>query len=135
MELLQNKLYLLFTGAYGWGYELDAWGHPTAWYSLRSLPLWLVTVIAFSFLDLVFERRPTSPLLRFVIAGTIGWIGEWTSGFVSANVMHHALQVWPGSPLVYVSFSALPIWWMDFVIFQWLTRELRDAHAHRSALL
>ncbi len=37
LELLQNKMYLLTIGRYGWGYEPDPHGNLTAWYSLRSL--------------------------------------------------------------------------------------------------
>ena len=132
MELLQNKLYLIAINRYGWGYEPDAHGNLTAWYSFRSLLPWCMTVAVFSLLDTFwFERRRTSLLLRMVIAGLIGFAGEWTTGFISDRLMGHCLQIWPESRLVYISLSALPFWLLDYAVFHWLTRELRMAHDHR----
>jgi hypothetical protein len=133
MELLQNQAYRLVTSQFGWFYRLAPPNQHTTWYSVRSLPCWLLTVSVFSMLDERFERKQLSRLTRFLIAGTLGWAGEWMIGFIAAHVSQRGLQIWPGSPLVYIAFSALPIWWIDFVIFQWLTRELRHAQAHRSS--
>jgi hypothetical protein len=133
MELLQNQLYLWFTHRYGWGYAPDASGAPTAWYSLMSLPLWGFTVVVFALLDATFERRGTSYPLRTLIAGAIGFAGEFLAGFVCARYFHHSLQIWPDSPLVYISLSALPFWCADYLIFHLLTRELRSAHAYRAS--
>ena len=131
MELLQNKVYLLAIDRYGWGYEPDAQGRLTAWYSFRSLLPWATTVAVFSLLDTFwFERKRMSLLLRMVIAGVIGFWGEWFTGFIS-NYTGHCLQIWPGSTLVYISPSALPFWLLDYAVFHWLTRELRMAHDHR----
>jgi hypothetical protein len=65
------------------------------------------------------------------VAGLVGFGGEWMTGFVCEHALHHCLQIWPESPLVYVSFSALPFWFADYVVFHWLTRELRMAQSHR----
>ena len=90
------------------------------------------TVAAFSLLDTFwFERRRTPLPLRMLIAGFIGFLGEWTTGFMSDRVLGHCLQIWPESPLRYVSPSALPFWFLDYVVFHWLTRELRMAQDHR----
>lgn len=129
LELLQNKVYLLTIGRYGWGYEPDPHGNLTAWYSLRSLFPWCTTVVVFSLLDAFwFERRRMPLPFRMLIAGLIGFGGEWTTGFLSDHVLGHCLQIWPGSSLVYVSLSALPFWFVDYAVFHWLTRELRMAH-------
>jgi hypothetical protein len=134
MELAQNKLYLLATDRYGWGYEPDAHGVLTAWYSFRSLLPWVITVAAFSLLDsLLFERWRLSLIVRVLIAGTVGLIGEWTIGLTFDRVLGHCLQIWPQSRFVYVSPSALPFWCFDYVVFHWLTRELRFAQNHRAA--
>ena len=133
MELLQNQAYRLVTSQFGWLYRLPPPSAHTTWYSVRSLPCWLLTVSVFSMLDEIFQRKQLPGLARLVIAGTVGWVGEWTIGYVAAHLSQRGLQFWPGSPLVYIAFSALPIWWMDFLIFQWLTRELRHAQAHRAS--
>ncbi len=132
LELLQNKVYLFTIGRYGWGYEPDAHGKLTTWYSFRSLLPWCTTVVVFSLLDeFWFERRRMPLPVRAVIAGLIGFGGEWTTGFISDHLMGHCLQIWPESSLVYISISALPFWFVDYVVFHWLTRELRMAHDHR----
>jgi hypothetical protein len=132
MELLQNKIYLLALDRYGWGYDPDPQGRLTSWYSFRSLLPWVTTVAVFSLLDTFwFERRRLALPLRMLIAGVIGFAGEWCTGFVSDRMLGHCLQIWPGSPLVYIAFSALPFWFIDYAVFHWLTRELRMARDHR----
>jgi len=134
MELLQNQLYLWVTGSYGWGYLPGPDGLPTAWYSLLSVPLWAITIATFSLLDGIFERQRTPYLLRTVIAGVVGFAGEFTAGFVGDRYLHHCLQIWPKSNLVYISLTALPFWCADYLIFHLLTRELRSAHAYRASI-
>jgi hypothetical protein len=133
MELLQNQLYWWFTGSFGWGYQPDASGEPTAWYSLVSFPLWVLTIVVFSLLDGAFERRGTAYPLRTLIAGAVGFGGELAAGFVCDRYLHRCLQIWPDSSLVYISLSALPFWCADYLIFHLLTRELRSAHAYRAS--
>jgi hypothetical protein len=134
MELAQNQLYLWATGNYGWGYRPGPDGLPTAWYSLMSAPLWAMTIATFSLLDAIFERSRTPYLLRTVIAGVVGFAGEFTAGFVGDRYLHHCLQIWPKSNLVYISLTALPFWCADYLIFHLLTRELRSAHAYRASI-
>lgn len=138
MELAQNWMYLIITGQHGWVYPVDLHvdvKNCTDWYSLRSLPTWALTVTVFSVLDRLFERRRMAVAWRLLIAGLIGWAGEWVAGFVSHGYLHHYLQVWPRSPLVYVGISALPLWFLDFVLFHRLTEELRAAQRDRSGPL
>jgi hypothetical protein len=127
MELLQNQVYLAFSHAYGWRYR-DAQGQLTAWYSFESLMPWAITVAVFSLLDaFAFEPWRLSLVLRMLIAGAIGWCGEWLTGAFFDHVLGHCLQIWPGSGLVYVAPSALPFWIFDFAVFHVLVRELRRA--------
>jgi hypothetical protein len=134
-ELAQNWLYRMVTGHHGWVYPTDP-GVPfedcTVWYSLRSLPTWGLSVVVFSALDRLFERRRIAFGWRMAIAGLIGWSGEWVAGFLSHNCLHRYLQVWPAAPLIYVAISALPLWCLDFALFHLLTEELRSARGHRS---
>lgn len=138
MELFQNWIYKEVTGQYGWGYP-DAAGAlrdatvPLAWYSLKSVPLWGLTVVVFSTLEPIFVKHKLSFLWRMAIAGGIGWAGEWTAGFLSTRVLHEYLQVWHDTKLIYISVSVLPFWCLNFLFFHLLTKELRVAHESRSA--
>lgn len=140
-ELAQNWVFRLATGTFGWGYPStpDPRG-PLDWYSLWSLPAWALTVVAFSALQFFFFERAREGEAHRVpfwaqvtIAGAVGWGGEWATGYLSTTVLHHYLQVWPSSPLVFVSLSALPFWLVDYMLFHHLTSELRSAQAYRAA--
>ncbi len=127
MELLQNRIYLAFAHDYGWRYR-DAQGQLTAWYSFDSLMPWAITVAVFSLLDaFAFEPYRVALVLRMLVAGAIGWCGEWATGALFDRVFGHCLQIWPGSSFVYVAPSALPFWIFDFAVFHFLVRELRRA--------
>lgn len=137
MELLQNYGYKLATGDWGWRY-CDSVGQLTEarrsydWHSLLSLLPWAFTVIVFSALEPVFARHRVPFLLRMIVAGTIGFAGEYSVGYLGANFFHLYLQIWNHAPLTYISLSALPIWCLDFWVFHLLTQELRSAHEGRS---
>jgi hypothetical protein len=138
MELLQNQVYfaahkLLADGqGYGWGYHPGANGKPTAWYSPMSLPLWALTVAVFSLLDeLWFNRVRMHFVWRVVIAGVVGFFGEAFAGYGCEHFLGRCLQIWPGSPFRYIAVSALPFWLFDYVVFHWLTLELRSADLQR----
>ncbi|HEY4184798.1 MAG TPA: hypothetical protein VGP07_06990 [Polyangia bacterium] len=148
MELLQNLVFLKVAKNYGWYYplqELNGFGGlcrdpklgvdalPWAWLSVRSFPLWAGTVAIFSMLDhFWFERRDLRLLWRALIAGLVGWGGEWAVGYASRHYLHSYLQIWPGTTLVYVSFTAIPFWISDFYVFHWLTLGIRTVHLHRA---
>jgi hypothetical protein len=53
-------------------------------------------------------------------------MGEWLGGFVAAEILHHPLQIWPGTKLVYVSFSALFFWLSNVIIYHLLTVSVVD---------
>lgn len=124
LELLQNQFYRVVLHEYGWRYQ----HHKGPWFSFESLLLWAVTITAFSLLDdLAFEPRRLALGLRMVLAGVIGWCGEWASGAFFDHVFGHPMQIWRDSSLVYVAPSALPFWILDFAVFYGLVRLLRRA--------
>lgn len=123
MELAQNHLFLWATGQWGWVFPES----PYEWFSFGSIGLWAGAVGLFWSLHYFwFYPRNVKPWVRIVVGGLAGWAGEWVSGYVAAHVLGKPLQVWPGSPLVYVSFPALFFWMTDVVTYHLLTVTVMD---------
>jgi hypothetical protein len=135
MELLQNLFFRAVQGTWGWTYPPAQ--PPHDWYSFKSLGLWGVSVAVFWLLETgLFRPRATPFWARMLIAGTIGWAGEWAAG-ATAHLLGWHMQEWTDAPLHWVKLVALPFWWSDFAVFHLLSAHLRDpgepANAQRIA--
>ena len=124
MELLQNQVFRLAQGGtWGWVYPSS----PYDWFCFKSLALWGGSIAVFWLLEVVWFRKRHKPFWqRMLIAGTIGWCGEWTAGWVSYKIFGVYLQRWNNSSLEFVKVIALPFWWTNFAIFHLLSANLRD---------
>ncbi|MCP3143940.1 hypothetical protein [Pyxidicoccus xibeiensis] len=123
MELAQNIAWKQMNGEWGWYYPES----PYHWFSFGSLILWTGCVgLLWSMHCLWFYPRRMTVWPRILISAVVCWLGEWFGGYVAANVFGHPLQVWPGSPLVYVHYSALFFWVSNAVIYHLLTVNVVD---------
>lgn len=118
LELAQNQLFRLVQGEWGWVYPASPYG----WFSFGSLTLWAGAITLLWTLHYFgFYPRKVSVWRRVLISAVILWAGEWLGGFLADKVFGSPLQVWPGSPLVYVSFGAIFFWVSNACIYHLLS--------------
>jgi hypothetical protein len=118
LELGQNIFTKKMTGHYGWLYPESEY----KFFYFQSLISWCVCVTVFwSLYFWLFIPKKFTFLQSMLVCTGVGWGSEWLFGFLADNVLHHPMQIWPRSPLVYVSFFALFWWFMNSVIFYFLT--------------
>jgi hypothetical protein len=117
LELGQNVAFRWMNGDWAWVYPESA----HRWYSVVSLGLWSAAVVGLWALHTYwFRPLKVAPWQRVLWATLACWGGHWLFGFVAAEAFHHPLQVWPGSRLTYVSFSALFFWAAIALVYQWV---------------
>jgi hypothetical protein len=51
------------------------------------------------------------------ITTVMGWISEWIFGATAIFIFGHPMQIWPKSPLKYVSVFAIVWWFMNSLLF------------------
>lgn len=122
-ELLQNILTRAVTGDWGWIYPRS----PHVWWSFHTMPSWGAVAVAWYALNIkvltpaiargdmgtmVMTRSVGSMACRLVIMAAIGWVIEYLNGFVQEHSGSEGLQVWPGSPLRYVTYGCY-LWWIQ----------------------
>jgi hypothetical protein len=123
MELLQNQIFNRAQGKWGWFYPTSDYH----WFCFKSLGLWGGSIAVFWLLEVLwFQPRNIGFLRRMFIAGTIGWVGEWTAGWASYKIFGVYLQRWNDSSLQFVKVIALPFWWSNFAVFHLLSANIRD---------
>ena len=123
MELLQNQFFRVAINGGSWGWQYPESRH--VWFSFWSLLLWAGTVTVFLLLHrFVFEPMGTSLLVRVVVAGTIGWTGEYVAGYLAANVLKRPLQIWNFARWRFVRPIALPFWMANVLLYYLLTRHM-----------
>ncbi len=123
MELAQNVAWRWVNGDWGWYFPES----PYHWFSFASIILWAGCVmLLWSLHYFWFYPRRVKLWTRVGIGAAACWAGEWVGGFVAANVFNHPLQVWPGSPLVYVHWCALFFWVSNVIVYQLLTVSVVD---------
>ncbi|QDE93588.1 hypothetical protein BHS06_33930 [Myxococcus xanthus] len=123
MELAQNVAWRWMNGDWGWVFPKS----PYHWFSFGSLILWAGCVaLLWSLHFFWFYPRRVKVWPRLAIGAGVCWVGEWVGGYVAANVFNHPLQVWPGSPLVYVHYSALFFWVSNCIVYHLLTNDVVD---------
>ncbi|CAB9518130.1 expressed unknown protein [Seminavis robusta] len=120
-ELLQNLLTRAVTGDWGWIYPRS----PHEWWSFHTMPSWGAVAAVWFALNVRFLHQQ-SVLVRLLIMATIGWVIEYLNGFVQEATGSEGLQVWPGSPLRYVTYGCF-LWWIQngvtwFVLNEGLAR-------------
>ena len=118
LELAQNQLFRLVQGQWGWVYPASPYG----WFSFGSLTLWAGGIALLWTLHYFwFYPKKVSVWRRVLISAVLLWAGEWLGGFLADKVFGSPLQVWPGSPLVYVSFGAIFFWVSNACLYHLLT--------------
>lgn len=123
MELSQNLAWRWMNGDWGWVFPKS----PYHWFSFGSLFLWAGCVaLLWSLHFFWFYPRRVKLWPRLAIGAVVCWVGEWVGGYIAANVFNHPLQVWPGSPLVYVHYSALFFWVSNCIVYHLLTNDVVD---------
>jgi hypothetical protein len=134
IELLQNQFFRLVQhGTWGWEYPNSLSCGPSPgmtahrWFCFKSIGLWCTSVAMFWLLEVLWFKRKQTPFwLRALIAGTLGWAGEFTAGWVSYKVFGVYLQRWNDSNLEFVKLIALPFWWSNYLVFHLLSARLGD---------
>ncbi|KAL0490810.1 catalase-peroxidase [Acrasis kona] len=114
IELSQNILTHKVTGEYGWYYP----DSPYYWFSFQSVFSW--GVLCFVFWNVwwwVLLTLRVNFWVKMLITTVIGWVTEYSLGFVAAKILGHPMQIWPKSPLIYVSYFAIVWWFMNSIIF------------------
>ncbi|RKG99972.1 hypothetical protein D7X74_38960 [Corallococcus sp. CA047B] len=120
LELSQNVAFRWMNGDWGWVYPES----PHHWFSIVSLGLWSGAVVALWALNTYWFRPARMARWQRVLwASALCWLGQWLGGFLAAEVFHHPLQVWPGTRLVYVSFSALFFWAANALLYLAVVRD------------
>ena len=118
LELTQNQLFRWVQGEWGWIYPAS----PYHWFSFASLAMWAIGIGLMWTLHYYWFHPKQLPVWRRVAWGTvIAWCTEWLGGWVADKVLGAPLQVWPGSPLVYVSFGAIFFWMSNVALYYLLT--------------
>jgi hypothetical protein len=118
LELTQNQLFRWVQGDWGWIYPAS----PYYWFSFASLAMWAIGIGLMWTLHYYWFHPRKMPVWRRVAWGTvIAWCVEWLGGWVADKVLGAPLQVWPGSPLVYVSFGAIFFWMSNVTLYYLLT--------------
>ncbi|MBN1209821.1 MAG: hypothetical protein JXB05_33535 [Myxococcaceae bacterium] len=118
LELTQNQLFRIVQGEWGWIYPSS----PYQWFSFASLLVWALGIGVMWTLHYYWFYPRRVAVWRRVAYGTIAaWGIEWAGGFVHDKLLGTPLQVWPGSPLVYVSFGAIFFWMSNIIIYHLLT--------------
>ena len=117
VELGQNKFTKLVTGEYGWYYPAS----PYYYFYFQSLLSWLTCVVVFwSLYYWVFIPRCVGFWKRIAVTTVVGWASEWLFGFLAPFLLGHWMQIWPKSPLRFVSVAALGWWFTNSLIFYML---------------
>lgn len=117
IEVAQNNLTMMTTGAYGWHYPPSPYGY----FYFKSLISWSICVVVFWSLHfLVFMPAKFSFMKSMLTTTIIGWSSEWLLGYSSPMVFGHEMQIWPESHLAYVSYGAIGWWFMNSVIFYFM---------------
>ncbi|RKG70707.1 hypothetical protein [Corallococcus terminator] len=120
LELSQNVAFRWMNGDWGWVYPES----PHRGFSVVSLGLWSGAVVALWALNTLWFRPARMALWQRVLWTTaLCWPGQWLCGFIAAEVFHHPFQVWPGTRLLYVSFSSLFFWAANALLYQWVVRD------------
>ena len=118
LELTQNQLFHMVQGEWGWTYPSSRY----EWFSFSSLMMWAFGIGLLWTLHYYWFYPKRVTVWRRVAYGTVlGWCVEWAGGFAAAKIAGNPLQVWPGSPLVYVSLGAIFFWMSNIVVYQLLT--------------
>ena len=108
-ELLQNILTQAVTGDWGWIYPRSE----HHWWSFHTMPSWGALAAAWLLLNVkVLEPRKMDIPTRLIIMAAVGWIIEYLNGFIQEHSGSEGLQVWPGSPLRYVTYGCY-LWWLQ----------------------
>ena len=114
VELGQNTLTYKVTGQHGWIYPTSPYG----WFSFESLISWTTMVIIFwSMYWFVFIPFRLPFWFSMGVSTIVGWVSEWLFGALAVPLFGHPMQIWPRSPLVYVSYFAIVWWFMNSVLF------------------
>lgn len=123
LELSQNVAWRWVNGDWGWVYP----GSTHHWFSFSSLGLWAGAVALLWVLHTFwFQPWQTKAWQRIITSTLLCWMGEWFVGFLAAEVFNTPFLVWPGTQLVYVSFSALFFWLGNVLIYHLLTQKVTD---------
>lgn len=123
-ELLQNFLYNLLSGHWGWIYPAS----PYYWFTFTTLINWLVGVsIIFFLYQEIFMPRKLSFSFRIGSISILGFLGEYLSNFLITYFSGKVFIVWLNSPLIYIGWLALPLWCWDAFLFEWFYRKISIA--------
>jgi hypothetical protein len=126
VELGQNTLTYKVTGKYGWIYPSS----PYNWFCFESLISW--TIMCFVFWNiywLFLIPRKVNFWIGILITTVVGWASEWVFGATAIFLLGHEMQIWPSSPLVYVSYFAIVWWFMNSLLFYLLVIAIPSAAA------
>jgi hypothetical protein len=125
LEVAQNQAHRWVRGHYGWTYSAS----PYSWFSFGSMFLWIGAVVLIWSLDrFVFLPRGTPRWRRLALMALACFAGEWLGGLLG-DLLHHPMQRWTGSPLVYVSPVAYGYWCMNVLCYDLLHRWLSAPRA------
>jgi hypothetical protein len=117
IELGQNMLTHAVTGKYGWIYPSS----PYNWFCFESLISWTTMVVIFwNLYWWLLLPKKINFWVGIAITTVVGWISEWIFGATAIFLLGHPMQIWPNSPLVYVSFFAIVWWFMNSLLFYML---------------
>lgn len=118
LELTQNQLFRIVQGTWGWVYPSS----PYQWFSFGSLMIWAFGIgLMWTLHYYWFYPKRLTVWKRVAYGAAISWCVEWAGGFMAEKLMGNPLQVWPGSPLVYVSFGAIFFWVSNIIFYHLLT--------------
>jgi len=122
-EVLQNKIFALFTGTYGWIYPASSYH----WFTFETIPNWGLSVIVIAAMyRYLFDSRQTPFLMRLLIVALTGFTLEWINGYLYNAVTGSPLFFWPGSAMVYIDFIAFPMWIVNALIYHLMAVTLID---------
>lgn len=121
-EILQNAIYMIFTGNWGWIYPAS----PYHFFSFQSIPLWLTAVaVIFTVYRFLFLPRNMKFIYRIIITALIGFILEWTNGYTYNLMTSHHMFIWEKSAFLYIDFIAYPMWCINALIYEIMSPHIR----------
>jgi hypothetical protein len=125
VEILQNLVYKVAIGDYGWYYPQDSFH----WFSFRTLPSWAIALVVMAALyHYVFIPNKFSIWKNCFIAGSICWAMEWINGYLYAEILQQPLYIWTYSPLKYVGIEAIILWWADVWLYHYLRKYFTNTY-------
>jgi hypothetical protein len=119
VELLQNQLYRLIAGDWGWIYPQS----PYHWFSFLSLANWSFAVVVYSLLfRWWFDPQAVPAWIRWPVMCVAGFASEFLTGLAWHLATGQYFFIWTHSPLPYIEIWALPLWFSTAILFDLLNR-------------